>query len=83
MPDIAEKLRIELALEDDYSLDRPLEQVDVAEIAADDYFCNQWGWDVVWPQQIVLYATQDGPEIGRLMVDISMEPKFSATIMED
>jgi hypothetical protein len=49
-----------------------------AESAAASWF-HDGGYEATWPVELAIYATEDGPELARLDVDMEMEPRFYAT----
>ena len=49
---------------------------DVAEAAAEDYWCNRDGWETAWPVTFEILA--DGEVIATREVAAEMEPVFNA-----
>lgn len=76
--DCEEPSRYELLLRNNYDVTRPLEQIDIAKLAADDFHNAHDGWEAEWPRDITLYATEDGPPLASFEVDRECEPCFYA-----
>jgi hypothetical protein len=55
---------------------RPLR--DVAVDAAEDYHSNHDGWESVWPLDIFIYESEEGPAIARFEVEREAVPQFYA-----
>jgi hypothetical protein len=51
---------------------------DVAQDCAADFHSERDGWEARWPLTLYLYASKDGPEVGRFEVDREYEPSFIA-----
>ncbi len=51
----------------------------LAQECAEDYHSNHDGWEASWPLTFALYASKDGPEVGRFEVEREMEPTFMAS----
>lgn len=79
VPTHCEESRYELELPDPYCLARPLEQSEIAELCADDYWSSHDGWEASWPLDFALFESEDGPEIARCLVDMEAVPQFHAS----
>ena len=51
---------------------------DVAVDAAEDFHGNHDGWEFVWPLEITLYESEEGPPIARFDVEREVVPQFHA-----
>lgn len=51
---------------------------DVACDAAEDYHGNHDGWESVWPLEIVIYESEEGPPVGHFEVEREVVPQFYA-----
>ena len=70
--------RYSIEVPDTYCLERTFEQKEIAERCAQAYSHEGNGWETRWPLVFVLYATADGDEVARLLVDMEAEPMFTA-----
>jgi hypothetical protein len=59
---------------------RPIEQAYIAERCAEHYWGEHDGWEANWPLTFTLHETEDGPEVGRMIVDMEPVPHFTAAI---
>ena len=76
--DCEDPSRYELRLQGPYDVTRPIEQIDIARFAADDFHNAHDGWEARWPRDITLYATEDGPPLASFEVEREHEPHFYA-----
>ena len=49
---------------------------EIARLCADDYHTHHDGWEASWPLTLVLYESEDGPEMARFTVDRVVGPVF-------
>ena len=70
--------RYSIKVPETYCLERTFEQKEIAERCAQDCFYEIDGWGRRWPLVFVLYATADGDEVAKLLVDMEAEPMFTA-----
>ena len=83
VPEVCEESKYRIELTGDWCLDRPTEQADIAERAAKHYWAFHDGWECSWPIEINLFASEDGPRVARLSVDMDFRPVYSAIHIVD
>jgi len=59
-----------------YDIHRPIEQEEILERCAEDFFYNHDGWESSWPVLFALHDGEDGGELCRLMIDREDQPYF-------
>jgi hypothetical protein len=60
------------------NLHRPLEQRSIAERCADDFYHNYDGWESLWPRDVTLYESEDGPPLASFEVECEVVTEFCA-----
>lgn len=58
------------------SIKDDLDKEMAANHCAEDFHSNHDGWEAVWPLDITLYESEDGPSIAKFEVDREAEPVF-------
>lgn len=61
-----------------FCITRPVEQEVIAEQCADDFYWNHDGHEHKWPLKIVLFEFLQGQVLNEFIVDIELEPTFTA-----
>lgn len=77
LPDIEYSIR-EMTISGEWCIHRPIEQSQLAEKCAENYFHFHNEYDRKWPQTVALYESKAGPEIARFQVVMETEPVFFA-----
>ena len=62
---------------------RPLEQRQVIEECAEQYFNEHDGWEAGWPLEFRLHNWKTNEVIARLKVELEFEPAFTANIVNE
>jgi len=62
-----------------FDLKDPLYASILAVECASDYHDDHDGWESSWPIVLMLFETEDGPEVCRFSVDLEARPHFIAT----
>ena len=65
-----------------WCIHRPLEQMQIAEKCASDFFFNHGGREIPWPQIITLHDSLAGEVIAKITVELESEPVFNAYVIE-
>lgn len=55
----------------------------IAEKCAEDCWRRYDGWEQNWPLTFALHNTETGPELARFVVELEVEPSFSASPVEE
>lgn len=76
VPGITDDETIPVDLAGEWCITRPLEQKQIIEECAKDYWHNHDGWEENWPLDIVLHDGMDGNVIAKFTVDMEAEPTF-------
>lgn len=72
--DGAERSKVESIFKDD---------PESAAQEAAQLFWDGGGWECSWPVTFTIYATEDGPALGRFRVEMEAIPSFSAYEIEE
>lgn len=65
------------------NIKRPVEQVGLVEVCANDYYFNHNGKNCRWPITFELYAAADGLPLGRIEAHLYYEPCFTGFRLPD
>lgn len=80
--DCEDPTRYALRLPSTYNVKRPIEQTMIARECAEDFHSNHDGWEALWPRDITLYETDDGPPLASFEVEREAVPEFWPTRKE-
>lgn len=80
VPDCCYDERFKLSLAGEVDITRKIEQEDVLERCAEDFYQCHDGWECSWPQEIVLFRSELGEKLASGWVEMEMEPSFSGRI---
>ena len=61
-----------------YNIDGSFGSACIAEQCAEDFHSEHDGWEAVWPLDITLYESEDGPAIATFEIERECEPVFYA-----
>jgi hypothetical protein len=82
IPEICDESRYLMRLVGDVDVTRKLEQEDIAEQCANHYWCNHQGYEIRWPQDVNLFAKEDGERLATVNVNMDMSPVFTGKIVD-
>jgi hypothetical protein len=80
VPDVCDDVRFKLSLAGEVDVTRRIEQEDLIEQCAEDFYQCHDGWECSWPKEIVLFASELGDRIAAGWVEMEMEPRFSGRL---
>jgi hypothetical protein len=80
VPSCCDDERFKLSLSGEIDATRRIEQEDIAEQCAEDFFICHAGNECYWPLEIVLFASEEGKALATVVVHMEMEPQFSGKI---
>ena len=76
VPELCEESRYKLSISRTVDITRKIDQEDIAEECAEDYYSRPEGWDCSWPQDIVLFLSERGAALVTVKVHMDMSPTF-------
>ena len=76
VPELCEESRYKLSIARTVDITRKIDQEDVAEECAEDYYSRHSGWEIDWPQDVVLFMSERGSALVTVKVYMEMAPTF-------
>ena len=81
IPEVCEESRYCLKLAGQVDVTRSIEQEDIAEQCAHDYWTKHCGYKRAWPLDVNLFREEEGELLATVKVHMDMSPTFNGNVI--
>lgn len=82
IPEVCNESRYCLKLSGEVDITRPIEQEDIAEQCANDYWTKHQGYECSWPLDVNLFREEEGELLATVNVSMDMSPTFIGRVVK-
>jgi len=80
VPDVYDDERFKLSLAREADCNAAIQQEEILEECAEDFYHCHDGWECPWPLEFRLFKSEEGPQLAAAKVEMEMEPRFSGRL---